>query len=353
MRMAMMRSSYMLTLSNLLLLLAAPISCGAKVPAVIVFGDSSVDTGNNNRIKTIAKSNFPPYGRDLPGGRPTGRFSNGRLVGDFISEAFGLKKLVPAYLDPNYNISEFATGVCFASAGTGYDNATSDILSVIPLWKEVEYYKEYQHRLKHYVGAEKANEIITEAVYIASIGTNDFLENYFSQLRRRSQFTVEGYQNFLLGKAEDFVRQLYGLGVRKLSIGGLPPMGCLPLERTVNVFYELCNEEYNVVAVSFNAKLSNLVGELNHHLPGLKLVLSNPYDILQQIVQNPFDYGFEVTNRGCCGTGEFEMGYLCNNRTFTCPDADKFVFWDSFHPTEKTNKIISDYIVKNNLNVFL
>lgn len=100
----------------------------AKVPAIIVFGDSSVDTGNNNVISTLLKSNFKPYGRDFEGGLPTGRFCNGRVPPDFISEAFGLKPAIPAYLDPQYSISDFATGVCFASAGTGYDNATSDVL---------------------------------------------------------------------------------------------------------------------------------------------------------------------------------------------------------------------------------
>lgn len=100
----------------------------AKVPAVIVFGDSSVDAGNNNQIPTVARSNFVPYGRDFPGGVPTGRFSNGRVPTDFISEAFGLRPTVPAYLDPMYNISDFAVGVTFASAGSGYDNATSDVL---------------------------------------------------------------------------------------------------------------------------------------------------------------------------------------------------------------------------------
>ena len=114
-----------LLLIQLLILVA---DSTAKVPAVIVFGDSSVDAGNNNRISTVLKSNFQPYGRDFAGGRPTGRFSNGRIPPDFISEAFGLKPAVPAYLDPSYNISDFATGVCFASAGTGYDNQTSDVL---------------------------------------------------------------------------------------------------------------------------------------------------------------------------------------------------------------------------------
>jgi len=102
----------------------------AKVPATIVFGDSSVDAGNNNFIPTIARSNFQPYGRDFEGGKATGRFCNGRIPTDFISEAFGLKPYVPAYLDPRYNISDFASGVTFASAATGYDNATSDVLVI-------------------------------------------------------------------------------------------------------------------------------------------------------------------------------------------------------------------------------
>lgn len=56
------------------------------VPAVIVFGDSVVDAGNNNNLTTIApvKCNFPPYGRDFIGEKPTGRFSNGRVPSDII-----------------------------------------------------------------------------------------------------------------------------------------------------------------------------------------------------------------------------------------------------------------------------
>lgn len=111
-----------------MILILLPSSAGAKVPAIIVFGDSSVDAGNNNQISTILKSNFEPYGRDFGGGRPTGRFCNGRIPPDFISEAFGLKPFVPAYLDPMYSISDFVDGVNFASAGTGYDTATSDVL---------------------------------------------------------------------------------------------------------------------------------------------------------------------------------------------------------------------------------
>lgn len=123
-----MGKPWILSTLMLVIVLVLVARARAEVPAIIVFGDSSVDSGNNNRISTVLKSNFRPYGRDFYGRRATGRFSNGRIPPDFISEAFGLKPTVPAYLDPMFSISDFATGVCFASAGTGYDNATSKVL---------------------------------------------------------------------------------------------------------------------------------------------------------------------------------------------------------------------------------
>lgn len=57
---------------------------GPKVPALIAFGDSIVDTGNNNYLTTVMKANFPPYGREYPGHKATGRFSDGKITVDFI-----------------------------------------------------------------------------------------------------------------------------------------------------------------------------------------------------------------------------------------------------------------------------
>ncbi|VVB11418.1 unnamed protein product [Arabis nemorensis] len=327
---------------------------GAKVPALIVFGDSTVDSGNNNQISTVLKSNFQPYGRDYFGGKPTGRFSNGRIAPDFISEGLGLKNAVPAYLDPAYNIIDFATGVCFASAGTGLDNATASVLSVMPLWKEVEYYKEYQTRLRSYLGEEKANEIIGEALYLISIGTNDFLENYYLVPRKLRRYSVSQYQNFLIEIAGDFITDIYRLGARKMSLSGLSPFGCLPLERTTQIFYgSKCIEEYNTVARDFNTKLNEKVSKLNSELIGIQLVFSNPYDLVSQIINHPEAFGFHNVRSACCGTGYYEMSYLCDKMNpFTCSDASRYVFWDSFHPTEKTNAIVASHVLKNDLSRF-
>lgn len=57
---------------------------GKSLPAVIIFGDSIMDTGNNNNLKSVIKCNFPPYGQNFPGKVPTGRFGNGKVPSDFI-----------------------------------------------------------------------------------------------------------------------------------------------------------------------------------------------------------------------------------------------------------------------------
>lgn len=57
------------------------------VPAVFMFGDSIVDTGNNNHLSTVVRSNFPPYGRDFMGGKATGRFSDGKIPPDLFGTA--------------------------------------------------------------------------------------------------------------------------------------------------------------------------------------------------------------------------------------------------------------------------
>ena len=51
-------------------------------PAVFVFGDSTVDTGNNNN--RISRANYRPYGNDFKGKVATGRFSNGKVPSDMI-----------------------------------------------------------------------------------------------------------------------------------------------------------------------------------------------------------------------------------------------------------------------------
>ncbi|XP_057847458.2 GDSL esterase/lipase At2g42990 [Cryptomeria japonica] len=322
-------------------------SVKAKVSALFTFGDSIVDPGNNNFIPTLARANTPPYGQDFIDGKATGRFCNGKLSTDFISAELGLKDTVPPFLDPKLSTQDLLTGVSFASAGTGFDNLTAEVVSVIPVLKQVEYFKEYKARLTDLVGEENSSYIIREAIFLSIAGSNDFLENYYSLPNRRAHFSVEQYEDFLLNIYVTFIEDLYRLGGRKFGMYGLPPMGCVPLERSLyGQLSSGCVEIYNQAALSYNAQLMSTVSKLKTRLPGIKVVYVDIYYSSLDIIENPSKYGFETSSRGCCGTGLVETGIItCNLKTpVTCSDSDKFVFWDSVHPTQRAYQITAHQV---------
>jgi len=59
------------------------------------------------------------------------------------------------------------------------------------------------------------------------------------------------------------------------------------------------------------------------------------------------------SKKGCCGTGEFESGPLCHRKSILCADDSKYVFWDSFHPTERTYEILVDELLQELLPLLL
>ncbi|GLJ11565.1 hypothetical protein SUGI_0171290 [Cryptomeria japonica] len=320
-----------------------------QVPALFTFGDSIVDPGNNNFIPTLVKANFPPHGRDFIDQEPTGRFCNGKLSTDFIAAGLGLKDRLPPFLDPLLDLQDLLTGVSFASAGTGYDNLTAEAISVIPLWKQMEYFKEYKSTLTEMVGEVNSSFLIGEAIFLISAGTNDFLGNYNQFPLRRQQFNIEEYEDFLVEICSNFIEKLYKAGGRKFGVYGIPPPGCLPLSKTLygQPNAEGCIQELNKHAVSYNTKLKSMVRGLKLSLPQIKVTYIDIYNSFHDIVQNPVKYGFEISSRGCCGTGLTEVGPTCNSKnTNTCLIASKYVFWDAVHSTEKTYEITAKMVLE-------
>ncbi|XP_052882706.1 GDSL esterase/lipase At1g06990-like [Gossypium arboreum] len=136
-------------------------TCGAsastnpKFPAIVIFGDSTVDPGNNNYIDTIFKGNIAPYGINFPGHVPTGKFSDGKLVTDFVASSLGIKDVVQPFLDPNLTNDDLRTGVSFASTNSGYDDLTTLLSNVITVSRQVEMFRSYIEKLKGIVGDEE------------------------------------------------------------------------------------------------------------------------------------------------------------------------------------------------------
>ncbi|XP_031475128.1 GDSL esterase/lipase At5g03610-like isoform X2 [Nymphaea colorata] len=93
---------------------------------LFVFGDSYADTGNIAR--GLANCWKPPYGSTFPG-KPAGRFSDGRVITDFIATFLGVPSPVP------YRLRRVAGhrgsyGINFAYSGTGVFDTSAPLPNV-------------------------------------------------------------------------------------------------------------------------------------------------------------------------------------------------------------------------------
>ncbi|CAK8569721.1 unnamed protein product [Lathyrus sativus] len=324
------------------------------IPALIVFGDSIMDTGNNNFKKTITRCDFAPYGKDFLEGVATGRFSNGKAPSDIIAEELGIKEFLPPYLDPNLNITELATGVCFASGGSGFDSFTSNFLNAIPLSNQLDSFKEYIEKLKVSVGENRTNEVLANSVFLVVFGSNDISNTYFlTHLRKIKYPKFSDYADLLVSIASNFTKEIYQLGARRIGIFNVPPLGCVPLQRTVAGGLERkCVEEYNNATVLFNDKLSNEIDLLKTNLSDSRIVYMDVYSPIFDVIMNVQKYGFVDADKGCCGTGKLEVGFLCNRFASICSNVSDHVFWDSFHPTEIVYKTFVPPLLKKYISQF-
>ncbi|CAD5317317.1 unnamed protein product [Arabidopsis thaliana] len=285
------------------------------IPAVIAFGDSIVDTGMNNNVKTVVKCDFLPYGINFQSGVATGRFCDGRVPADLLAEELGIKSIVPAYLDPNLKSKDLLTGVSFASGGSGYDPITPKLVAVISLEDQLSYFEEYIEKVKNIVGEARKDFIVANSLFLLVAGSDDIANTYYT-LRARPEYDVDSYTTLMSDSASEFVTKLYGYGVRRVAVFGAPPIGCVPSQRTLGGGISRdCADNYNEAAKLFNSKLSPKLDSLRKTLPGIKPIYINIYDPLFDIIQNPANYGFEVSNKGCCGTGAIEVAVLCNKIT--------------------------------------
>ncbi|KAJ3670137.1 hypothetical protein LUZ60_010461 [Juncus effusus] len=346
--MALLKKSLIIITTQLFLFIFVGLSNGqALVPGVMIFGDSVVDSGNNNNLYTLVKANFPPYGRDFGSHSPTGRFCNGKLATDFTVENLGFSTYPPAYLSPEAQGNNLLNGANFASGASGYWDATAQLYSAISLTQQLQNYKEYQSKLANITSKEKATALVSGAIHILSAGSSDYIQNYYINPLLSQAHTPDQFSNLLLQSFNSFVENLYNTGVRKIGVTSLPPLGCLPASITLfGGGGNACVDRLNNDSTMFNAKLGSAAQTLKKNHKDLKLVVFDIYNPLLDLVKNPSNNGFFETRRACCGTGTIETSLLCNaGAPGTCSNATGYVFWDSFHPTEAANKVLSDSLL--------
>ncbi|KAF3452387.1 hypothetical protein FNV43_RR02820 [Rhamnella rubrinervis] len=310
--------------------------------AFFVFGDSLVDNGNNNYLATTARADSYPYGIDYPTRRPTGRFSNGLNIPDFLSKQLGAESTLP-YLSPQLNGQRLLVGANFASAGIGILNDTGiQFVNIIRIFRQLEYFQEYQQRVTALVGAARAKQLVNQALVLITLGGNDFVNNYYLVpfSARSRQYSLPDYVKYLISEYRKILQKLYDLGARRVLVTGTGPLGCVPAELALRSRNGECSPELQRAASLFNPQLTQMLKGLNSQIGSDVFIGVNTQLMSNDFISNPRAYGFITSKVACCGQGPYNGIGLCTAASNLCPNRDVYAFWDPFHPSERANGII-------------
>nr|CAB3473745.1 unnamed protein product [Digitaria exilis] len=324
---------------------------------VFSFGDSLADTGNfrfyygNNSGEPALR---PPYGETFFR-RATGRFSNGRLILDFIADTMGLP-FVPPYLS-GHRAEDFASGANFAVGGATalspefFRDRGFNIGDGRPhLDKEMNWFRDLLDLLCP-GGRSGCSDMMGQSLFlVGEIGGNDY------NLPLLSKVPIEKIRSFtpsVVAKISSTVTELIGLGAKTLVVPGNLPIGCVP--RYLSIFKSDNKEDYepesgclrwmNEFSQYHNKLLMEELEKLRKVHPGVSIIYADYYGAAMEIFLYPERFGIEKPLVACCG-GEGTYGVAptaaCGYGEYkVCDNPDKYGSWDGFHPSEAAYKAIA------------
>ncbi|XP_058095675.1 GDSL esterase/lipase At1g28600-like [Magnolia sinica] len=328
--------------------------------SIISFGDSLADTGNK-----IRQSNYAYYVNRLPYGEtyfhhPTGRFSDGRLIVDFIAEELGLP-YVPPYLEGSSD-GDFRQGVNFAFAGaTALDAAffqergIPNVYTNNSLGIQLGWFEDLLPSLCS--NPPDCEDIFGRSLFlVGEIGGNDY-NNPF--LRRRSMEEIRTFVPLVINTIGSTVDTLIKYGARTLVVPGNLPIGCSAAYLTV--FESPRKEDYdprtgcltylNEFAEYHNRLLLKELDRLRALYPNATIIYADYYNAALRLYRSPRDFGFyDGALTACCGGGgtyNYNTSAKCGyNGATSCDNPSSHVAWDGIHLTEAAYRWIADGLIR-------
>lgn len=297
---------------------------------LFVFGDSYADTGNIK--KPHAASWKVPYGNTFPG-KPSGRFSDGRVSTDYLARLLGIKTPF-AYLWKDYvGKDRLRYGMNFAYGGTGVFNtkSTSPNMTIqINLFEQL-------------LGDIYSQSDLSSSLALVSIAGNDY-SNYLALNRSIAALPI--FINQVVDQTELNLRRIHALGVKNIAIPSLQPLGCLPRYTSS----QGCNETFNRLVKYHNSLLEKVVGKLNNETNHSTFAIIDFYNAFLTVFKNkgvnPGDKSFETPLKPCCEGSCGDVDEKGAIKYTLCDDPVSAFFWDGLHPTQEGWKSVYSVLGK-------
>ncbi|XP_031378199.1 GDSL esterase/lipase At5g45670-like [Punica granatum] len=302
-----------------------------QVPCYFIFGDSLVDSGNNNNLNVEFKSNYPPYGVDFPKG-PTGWFPNGRTIANIIGQLLGFVNFIPPFA--NLTGKDILKGVNYASGRSGIQDETGQQRgNVVTLNEQLGNHFTILSNISAILNSESAaRQYLKKCMYIVITGINDYSNNYFipSFYQTSTMYTPQQYSDVLVKQYSEQLKRLYSYGARKVAIFGVGLIGQVPeMKNRFGANSSMVDD----AAQLFSNKLLPLVNDLSRQLTSAKFTYVNTTAIA--LTSSPL-LAFQQPRDSCCELVK-NLGTCIEGRP-PCPFRGSYAYFDGFHPTEAVNK---------------
>ncbi|CAN6210332.1 unnamed protein product [Urochloa humidicola] len=314
-------------------------AAGGRPPAMFVFGDSTLDVGNNNYLPgpDVPRANKPYYGIDFPGSVATGRFSNGYNIADYLAKSMGFPCSPPPYLSLAPSTSRLVHaavaggGVSYASGGAGILDSTNGGNN-IPLSKQVQYFRSTKSQMVAKLGSRATNLLLAKSVFLLSVGSNDLF--VFAVAEQNKSPAAALYASLISGYSAA-IQDLHALGARKFAVINVGLLGCVPAARLHDAG-GACSGELNELASGLDAAIASMFGGLaSRRLPGFSYSLADYYGLSAATFADPSAVGYADIAGACCGGGRLGAEAPCAPNATVCADRDRHAFWDDVHPSQR------------------
>ncbi|MBA0774149.1 hypothetical protein Gotri_009377 [Gossypium trilobum] len=228
--------------------------------------------------------------------------------------------IIPTYLQPGKR--KFTDGVNFASGGAGA-LVESHQGFVVDLETQIKYFNKVEKSLRQELGDAGAKKLMSKAVYLISIGGND----YFT---KNSSVSDEEFVSMVLGNLTVALKVIYSWGS--------------------------CIDELTAIAKLHSAELLKTLVKLQNQLEGFKYAYYNLYQSFTERLNDPSKYGFKDATTACCGSGPYGGVYSCGGKRGIqvyelCDKPGDYFFFDSYHPSEKAYRQFAELMWAGNTDI--
>lgn len=146
----------------------------------------------------------------------------------------------------------------------------------------------------------------------------------------------------MINQLSDNLKRVSDLGVKKIVVTALQPLGCLP-GSTAEFSFQKCNGTQNLMVNFHNLLLQQAISKLNNETKNSFIIL-DLYASFMSVFKNKGDHlgsiKFANPLRPCCVgiSSAYDCGSVDNSGTkkYTiCEDPESAFFWDGAHPTQQ------------------